>query len=120
MRKLNFGDTFKIAALAKKAGVDKLADIYSRAMEAAKGKNEEEQKEILNEYGIELLSIFFEGYEHSQNELVSLMASVSGKTEEDILKLEIDELLLFFEKFFEMNDINKVKGFFTKAFSSMK
>jgi hypothetical protein len=120
MRKLNFGDTFKIAALAKNIGIDKLAEIYQKAIDASKGKTEDEQKDILNDYGVELIAVFFNGYENSEKELVDLMASLSGMTTEEIKGMDLEEVYTWVESFLSVNEPKKVISFFTKAFSSLK
>jgi len=121
MRALNFGDTFKIARIGKKVGVEKLAKMYNDATESVKGiEDADEKKRILNDKAMDYIGILLSGYDNCEVDVVELMASVSGKTSEEVRGMTFADLEQWISEFAKLNDSKQVIGFFTKALGSMR
>ena len=121
MRPLCFGDTFKIARIGKKVGVEKLAKMYSDAVDSVKDITDEaEKKRIINDKAMDYIGVLLAGYDNCEAEVVDLMASVSAMTPDEINGMSFEALEQWIADFASLNDSKQVIGFFTKALGSMR
>lgn len=121
MRALNFGDTFAIARLGKKVGVETLAKMYQEAIDSVKDVQDQAEKQrILNAKAMDYIGVLLSGFGNCENDVLDLMASVSDKPVKQIKEMSFDDLEQWIEDFKSVNKPEQVIGFFTKAFKSMK
>lgn len=121
MRALNFGDTFAIARLGKKVGVETLAKMYQDAVDSVKDVTDDAEKvKVLNAKAMDYIGVLLSGYGNCESDVLELMASVSGKTSKQIKEMSFDDIEQWIDDFKAVNKPEQVIGFFTKAFKSMR
>jgi hypothetical protein len=121
MRALNFGDTFAIARLGKKVGVETLAKMYQDAIDSVKNVTDDAEKvRLLNAKAMDYIGVLLSGYGNCEADVLEIMANVSGKTVKQIKEMSFDDLEQWIEEFKTFNKPEQVIGFFTKAFKSMR
>lgn len=123
MRNLQFQDLFKVIRILKKSGLSKQArTIMLKVAEqkaAAQANDSKDTPPTINakELGMDFIFSVIENLGEAEDEFYSFFADLTGKTVDEIKKLELDEMVGMFEDFLKLPNLN---NFFSKVSNMMK
>lgn len=128
IRKLQFGDTFRIARIINAAGVTTQEivslisenDIKKKEIADIKNKAEREQRlsDLQNAAGMEMIGYIIEKAPNAEAAINKLLGSLAGKTDKEISEASVTEIFELVKDIFEQN--GDIKDFFISGLRSAK
>lgn len=112
LRKLEAKDIAPMVSILSKIGLKEIKECFNPAdlQELASGKNAEEAATAVGlTVFTDLAGVIFGNYEKCQDDIFRFLASLSGKSKEEIAKLSLDT---FFELLIEVIKKEEFKDFF--------
>lgn len=111
VRKLNFGDTFRIARIINAAGITmkEISEILSIRTKADK-------ETVQEELGMAMIGYIVDKAPKAEKQLYEFLSAISGKKTDEIANAEFTEIAELIADIFTANE--DIKDFFTRAFKS--
>lgn len=102
MRKINFSDVFGISRIVKKSNIkEDIASLFASAKSSTIADN-------INEIGAELIITIFENCGGAEEDIISLISSISERKKEDIKNADLCEIIDIFKQIASENDLKQV------------
>lgn len=115
-RKLNAMDFAPIAGIVGKIGISEFGEIFGSENLKAVSAGGEDAEVIGAKVTFQALGIVCRNYHLVQTDVVRLLASVTGRTQADIMGLPMAEFYSMMMEFFKQED---VKDFFGQVLKSL-
>ena len=117
MRKLNFKDIFRLAAIIRKAKIRyQLSELVASISAEKTVKTDKNAENLTEKVGISFILMIIEAAPEVESEIYELVASINGTDVEQAQNMTLEEIGAFWRKLSAENDL---QSFFSSAVSSL-